>query len=36
MNVYSRLFGLLVAVIGGVLGLASLIMMMDLVGLSPF
>jgi hypothetical protein len=36
MNVYSRLFGLLVAVIGGVLGLASLIMVMDMVGLSPF
>ena len=36
MNAYSRLFGLFVAVIGGVLGLASLIMMMDLVVLSPF
>ena len=33
MNAYSRLFGLLVAVIGGVLGLASLIMMLDMVGL---
>ncbi len=36
MNTYSRLFGLLVAVIGGVLGLASLIMMLDMVGISPF
>ncbi len=36
MNVYSKLFGLVVALIGGVLGLASLIMMLDLVGLSPF
>ncbi len=36
MNAYSRLFGLLVAVIGGVLGLASLIMMLDMVGVSLF
>ena len=36
MNAYSRLFGLLVAVIGGVLGLASLIMMLDMVGFSLF
>ncbi len=36
MNVYGKLFGLIVAIIGGVLGLASLIMMLDLVGLSPF
>ena len=36
MNAYSRLFGLLVAVIGGVLTLASLIMMLDMVGFSLF
>ena len=36
MNVYSRLFGLFVAVIGGVLGLASLIMMLDMIGIAPF
>lgn len=36
MNVYGKLFGLFVVVTGGILGLASLIMMLDLIGLSPF
>ena len=36
MNAYTRLFGLLVAVIGGVLILASLIMILDMVGFSLF
>ena len=36
MNAYSKLFGLFVVVVGGILGLASLVMMLDLIGLSPF
>lgn len=34
--VYGKLFGLLVLIIGGVLGLSTIILMLDLIGLSIF
>lgn len=34
--VYGKLFGLLALVIGGILGLSTLILMLDLIGLSIF
>ena len=34
--VYGKLFGLLTLIIGGVLGLSTIILMLDLIGLSIF
>ncbi len=34
--VYGKLFGLFALVIGGVLGLSTVILMLDLIGLSIF
>ena len=34
--VYGKLFGLLALIIGGILGLSTIILMLDLIGLSIF
>lgn len=34
--IYEKLFGLVALIILGVLGLASVLLILDLVGLSPF
>ncbi len=34
--VYSRLFGLFALIVAGILGLSSLLLLLDLIGLSPF
>jgi len=33
---YKRLFGLFVLVIAGILGVSTLLLMLDLIGMSPF